>query len=297
VTQPDSKRIAARYLAQKQGQVKTAGEVVFKKDRSGDAQSWAYHDVAPSERQIGDDFNYSPKNLKPLAKVMRSSLAALGHTLSAYNTFAKIKSARVSPDGNLGGKGYIQKIADMRKQYMNIVEALSALTDTLYDETNAPHWAALSRQEDPEDRKEVRELIEDAEQIRDNPQTWAEEEMAEEFDQDDAEEPSQSAPSMKTPPPDRAKPMGQGKTASEIRMDLLAQKVAYDWMAKYEDELPGGLADKGPPKNVDPKQVEKGVKVEMEHTDDPDVAREIAYDHLTEDPRYYDKLETIEGEH
>jgi hypothetical protein len=77
-------------------------------------------------------------------------------------------------------------------------------------------------------------------------------------------------------------------------MDLLAQKVAYDWMAKYDDQLPGGLADKGPPKDVDPKQVEKGIKVEMEHTDDPDVAREISYDHLTEAPRYYDKLETIE---
>lgn len=65
-------------------------------------------------------------------------------------------------------------------------------------------------------------------------------------------------------------------------------------MTAPNDRLPGGLSDKGPPKNVDPAQVEKGVKVEMEHTDDPAVAREIAYDHLTEDPRYYDKLETIE---
>ena len=216
MTQPDPKRIAARYLAQK-GQVKTAGEVIFKKDRSGDGQSWAYHDVAPSERTIGGDFNYSPKNLKPLAKVLRSSLAALGHTLSAYNTFAKIKSARISPDGNLGGKGYIQKIQDMRKQYMNIVEALSALTDTLYDESNAPHWAALSRQDDPEDRKEVRELIEDAEQIRDNPQEWAEEEMAEEFD--DAEE---EAPS-------------HGKTASQIRSELLNQELTRKWMGQEND--------------------------------------------------------------
>jgi hypothetical protein len=179
-------KIAAKWLskkAQSQGRVKVAGEVVFRKDRSSDAASWAYHDISPSERNINRDFNYSPKNLKPLAKVLRASLAALGHSLSAYNTFAKIKSAKVSPDGSLGGKGYIAKIQDMRKQYMNIVEALSALTDTLYDETNAPHWAAVSRQENPEDRQEVMELIQDAEQIRDNPQEWAEEEMAEEFDE------------------------------------------------------------------------------------------------------------------
>lgn len=215
MNQPDPKRVAARYLAQKQGQTKTAGEVIFKKDRSGDGSAWAYHDVAPSERKIGDDFNYSPKNLKPLAKVLRASLAALGHVLSAYNVFAKVKSARVSPDGNLGGKGYIQKIQDMRKQYMNIVEALSALTDTLYDETNAPHWAAVSRQEDPETRREITELIRDAEQIRDDPQEWAEEELEEEFDDDN--------------PP-------QKKTAAQVRGDLLSQKLAYDWLAKHQEE-------------------------------------------------------------
>jgi hypothetical protein len=28
----------------------------------------------------------------------------------------------------------------------------------------------------------------------------------------------------------------------------------------------------------------------MEHTDDEEIAREIAMDHLTEDPKYYTKL-------
>lgn len=30
-----------------------------------------------------------------------------------------------------------------------------------------------------------------------------------------------------------------------------------------------------------------GIAVEMEHTNDPRVAEEIALDHLSEDPRYY----------
>jgi len=280
VSKPDPKRIAAAYLAQKRGQTKTAGEVIFKKDRSGDAASWAYHDQPPDQRIIGDDFNYSPKNMKPLAKVLRGSLAALGHVLASYNQFAKIKSAKVSPDGNLGGKGYIQKIPDMRKQYMNVIEALSSITDTLYDETNAPHWAAVSRQEDSETRKEVKSLIEDAEQIRDNPQIWAEDEIKEEF----GDEQEGGAPP-------------QGKTASQVRGALLAQKLAYDWLAKHKDELPGGLADKKQPVDFDEAALAKGIKVEMEHTDDEATAREISMDHLTEDPRYYDKLETIEGEH
>lgn len=42
------------------------------------------------------------------------------------------------------------------------------------------------------------------------------------------------------------------------------------------------------------RQMRKGIDVEMEHTNDPEIAREIAMDHLMEDPAYYDKLEKIE---
>tara|TARA_R110000796_G_scaffold58413_5_gene134917 strand:+ start:23146 stop:23910 length:765 start_codon:yes stop_codon:yes gene_type:complete len=42
------------------------------------------------------------------------------------------------------------------------------------------------------------------------------------------------------------------------------------------------------------KQVEKGVKVEMEHTDSTEMALEITMDHLWEDPKYYDKLSKME---
>lgn len=38
-------------------------------------------------------------------------------------------------------------------------------------------------------------------------------------------------------------------------------------------------------------QLSKGIKAEMEHTSKYDVAKEIALDHLAEDPKYYDKLE------
>ena len=43
-------------------------------------------------------------------------------------------------------------------------------------------------------------------------------------------------------------------------------------------------------------QLNKGVKVEMEHSEDPQVAKEIAMDHLFEDPNYYNKLSKIHKE-
>lgn len=42
------------------------------------------------------------------------------------------------------------------------------------------------------------------------------------------------------------------------------------------------------------KQLEMGVKIEMEHTDSKEKATEIAMDHLWEDPSYYTKLKKIE---
>lgn len=42
------------------------------------------------------------------------------------------------------------------------------------------------------------------------------------------------------------------------------------------------------------KQLEKGIKTEMEHTKNRTKAKEITMDHLIEDPQYYDKLKKIE---
>lgn len=158
---------------------RTAGEVRFIKDRSGDANQWGWGSPGPSEREIQPTFTFNAKHLKPLAKTLRSALMALGHCTSAYNRFVKIKSRNVSPDGALGGKGYIQKIPDMRRQLMNCIEALSALTDTIYDEMHAPHWNPSEDTLDSRDRDEVKEIIEDAEEIKDDPEAWAEEQEEE----------------------------------------------------------------------------------------------------------------------
>lgn len=39
------------------------------------------------------------------------------------------------------------------------------------------------------------------------------------------------------------------------------------------------------------KELELGYKAEIEHTDKPSIAYEIAFDHLIEDPNYYSKLD------
>jgi hypothetical protein len=63
---------------------------------------------------------------------------------------------------------------------------------------------------------------------------------------------------------------------------------------KQSEKIKGGLADKRPDSDFDAEQLKIGIKVEMEHTKDPDIAKEIAKDHLSEDPNYYKKLKKIE---
>jgi hypothetical protein len=70
------------------------------------------------------------------------------------------------------------------------------------------------------------------------------------------------------------------------------------------DVIPGGESDNmtiediAKHHNVDVHDMvaalQKGIKVESEHTSDPQIAEEIAKDHLFEDPKYYDKLEKME---
>lgn len=173
-----ARRVAQAHMRQTS---KTAGEVRFIKDRGGDHNEWGWNPPGASAREIDPDYSFDAKNIEPLARVLRSTLMALGHIQTARTVFTKIKSQRVSPDGNLGGKGYVQPIKDIRKQFANCDEALSAIADTLYDEINATHWHpdVDDTGGNRRDRDSVKEIMDDVEEIREDPEDWAEGEEAE----------------------------------------------------------------------------------------------------------------------
>ena len=60
-------------------------------------------------------------------------------------------------------------------------------------------------------------------------------------------------------------------------------------------QLPGSLLTRRvAPRSFDPNQLAIGVKVELEHTGQPELAMEIAMAHLTERGDYYELLEKME---
>jgi len=70
-----------------------------------------------------------------------------------------------------------------------------------------------------------------------------------------------------------------------------------DIKKKHEDEkIKGGLADGKPDSKYNKKQIKDGTKVEYEHTNDKETAKEIAKDHLEEIPDYYTRLDKMEKE-
>lgn len=56
------------------------------------------------------------------------------------------------------------------------------------------------------------------------------------------------------------------------------------------ENLIGGMGDNKSDEEFDQTQLEMGIKHEMEHTNDRETAKEIAKDHLSEDPQYYTHL-------
>jgi len=66
--------------------------------------------------------------------------------------------------------------------------------------------------------------------------------------------------------------------------------------ANEKDQLTIDMLNKIPEQDVNPEELKRGIHVEMEHTDDKQVARKIALDHLLEDPFYYTHLKAFESE-
>lgn len=83
----------------------------------------------------------------------------------------------------------------------------------------------------------------------------------------------------------------------EVEAELMRRGYSY-WDAhkialrseRQKEYIKGGLGGHLPDEAFDKRSLQAGVKVEMEHTNNPSVAKEIARDHLTEDSRYYQKL-------
>lgn len=109
-------------------------------------------------REISDDFKYDKKKLKHLTFVLHNVNVSLGALASALNRLSKLRGPTISPDGLLGGLGYIMPIKDMKLNLHEAVQRLSDIQDSIADEMNNPRW-------DASEDKEVREVLKEKEKV------------------------------------------------------------------------------------------------------------------------------------
>ena len=79
------------------------------------------------------------------------------------------------------------------------------------------------------------------------------------------------------------------------RIKQLVDEASAEMDKENYDAVPGGLADGIPDFVFDSMELARGIEVELEHTTDINVAKDIAKDHLLEDRNYYKKLEVVES--
>jgi hypothetical protein len=76
------------------------------------------------------------------------------------------------------------------------------------------------------------------------------------------------------------------------------EKIMEKYFSMLEQETPSktliGKHNDIPDSEFDKNELEKGIKIEMEHTDNPEIAKAIAKDHLSECKKYYTFLESME---
>jgi hypothetical protein len=165
------RRVAAAYS---EGVTKVATFPPFSKNGppplpSGSGES--------GKRNIPKDHPFDAKALKPMAQALWATSVSLGHAWTAYRHLNRLKSTRVSPDGMLGGRGYVMAVKDIRQKMYAACEALSSIADTIHDEIEAPHWKPKLAQLDSEDQEGIERFVEKSQDLLDNPEDEAEDEM------------------------------------------------------------------------------------------------------------------------
>lgn len=127
------------------GSVRTAGKIEFVKDQG------------PMRRDVRvEGFKWDPEIHRNLAKTLWAVDRSHSYGMAALRLFSKMNSSEFSPDGLLGGRGYIQKVKDLRSSLSQAVEVLSGFADTMHDEVNAEHWRS-AMEEDPSTKDIVTE--------------------------------------------------------------------------------------------------------------------------------------------
>lgn len=114
-----------------------------------------------------DGFVYDKSKAKVLKKSLHNLNVSLGAILNASREISMIRGSEITPDGKLGGKGFIMSFKDIKKKLNETINNLSDITDTISDELTNPGWG-LSQKEKKKVKKDNEKIDEIADEVEDS---------------------------------------------------------------------------------------------------------------------------------
>jgi hypothetical protein len=93
------------------------------------------------KRELDHIESYEDKTaVRYIVTMLNNMSEALGLMRGVQEVITGIKGHEISPDGKLGGKGYVMNVRKLKDLVSETVNNLSDLTDTLSDELTNPRW-------------------------------------------------------------------------------------------------------------------------------------------------------------
>ncbi len=181
-----------------------AGEKEKKKPSNGEMQ------------RNRDGFEYDKSKATVLKRSLHNINVSLGTLLAAMKELSMLRGAEISPDGMLGGRGFIMSFREIKGAVNGAINGLSDVTDTLADELTNPGWG-LSQSEVKKVKKEKEEI----------------EEEVEDTQADMGKEPSNEEPVEK-----------EAEDESVISPDDVKDSADVESLKKYQGLIEGNAEDK-----------------------------------------------------
>ena len=172
------------------------------------------------------DFHPTGEDLAALEKILIPLSRAQKNLVRAYGLFAKLKTPRITPDGLIGGRGFVMPLKDVKTMVHQTVEEVATVVDALVDEIfNNPIWAEI--------REKTRETVEDLSQLEE------EAEFGEDDEEDDLNETDDQILEQFTPPPsqeEEEEPLGSQLPGDTEIGGLPVLEISQNSPMKYMPE-------------------------------------------------------------
>lgn len=118
-----------------------------------------------------DGFEYDKSKAKILKDVLHNVNVSLGTLMAAMKQLSMLRGSDVTPDGKIGGRGFIMEFKDVKQGINESVGTLSDITDSIADELKNPGWGLKDSEV-----KKLKKEQEKAEEIEEEVEEMAESE-------------------------------------------------------------------------------------------------------------------------